>query len=150
MTLTINSIAFRYSVHATEDEEKNSTAFKTILPLEMNKGKVVKEKVSGGYNNPIIYNDITITKKEEIEQTLEYFKENISDIDKKNLYLEFEDRFDEDNKTFHFRIDKGLAYNGIVSINDSPNFIKVTIKLTTFDRDTSFKEFIMANGLILN
>ena len=149
MTIEISRIEISFSIHATEDEEKNMHALKTIITPEIfDEIKITPDKIEGGYTNPITFVEFVIKRNRDIKLLMMHLVNNITEEDKKVLEWEYNERFDEDRKSFHLRFDKQEAFKGNIKLVDSANCIKMLIKLQTYDRDPDFHQFLTENGLV--
>ncbi|MHA1398761.1 MAG: RNA-binding domain-containing protein [Candidatus Heimdallarchaeaceae archaeon] len=149
MTISISRIEFNLSIHATESVEKNMLALASIIPPNVLKhAKITKEVMEGGYQNPIQFIHITLTKTKEINDIIEHFTQKIAEEDKKRLYLDFAQRFDEERKRFYIRFDKEEAYKDKLVINFSPRNVKVEIRLKSYSHGADYKEYLVEKGIL--
>ena len=69
MTISFTKLDFSFSVHSTENFDKNMIAIANLIPDEIIKDtKITVEELEGGYDNPIQYVFIEIRKPNEIEK----------------------------------------------------------------------------------
>ena len=67
---------------------------------------------------------------------------------KSQLYGEFEERFNQNKKSFHLRIDKQGIYNNELILSSATNVIKIEIRLRSYVKDVNFKQFLVDRGLL--
>jgi len=150
MDITITKLVISFSVHATEDLEKNMQGLSNIIPdgiLEQMEVNI--DELEGGYQNPIDFVNISFTKANTIEKILRNFSSIIPNEEKLKLGIEFDERFDQKNNMFYIRLDKEDLFHGKVSITSSANVVKLAMKMRAFIKDVNFREFLI-NKNILN
>jgi RNA binding exosome subunit len=150
MDITISRIEYSFSVHATEDLEKNLEALSNLLPEELiQETEIVVEELLGAYDNPIEYVTITFNKQKLFNKILDHLVGLISDEQKSLLFVEFDERFNQDKKSFHLRIDKQAILSEELSIISGTNIIKIEIKMRSYIKDVDFKQFLINLGLLI-
>ena len=150
MDITVVKVEFSFSVHATEDVEKNMEVVQNIIPLEIIEDTNVKqERLEGGYGNLVEFFRITFTRKKEIDIAIKNIALKISEEDKEILANEFNERFDSNKSTFFLRIRKESAIKKELQITSSSNAIKIAIKMRTFVKGVDFKEFLISAGILV-
>ena len=149
MDVTITKLEVSFSVHATEDKEKNLQAVSNLIPSPIiEQAQIMEEKLEGGYKNPIKYLRLAFTKASLIDKIMKNLSSKLSQEDKKKLNLEFESRIDMKNKSFFLRLDKEDLANNRISLASSKNIVKVSLKMRAFTKDVNLKEFLENNGLL--
>ena len=150
MDITIVKVELSFSVHATEDVEKNMKAIQNIVPPEIIEDSIIKqEKLEGGYGNPIEFFQVTFTRKKEIDIVIQNIALKLSSKEKKSLAEEFSERFDRDKSTLYLRITKESASKNKLQITSSSSAIKIAIKLRSFIKGVDFKEFLLGVGILI-
>ncbi len=150
MDITISKIEYSFSIHATEDFDKNLEALTNLIPEELiQETEVVVEELVGGYDNPIEYVSITFSNKKLINRILAHLVNQFSKEQKQQLFTEFEERFNQDKKSFHIRIDKQAMLSNHLSVSLGTNIIKIEIKLRSYIKNVDFKQFLIDNGLLM-
>ncbi len=149
MDITISKVECSFSVHATENFDKNMEALENLIPDELiEETEIVIEELEGGYENPIEYVVTSFSNKKLVTKILEYIVSKLSKEQKMLLYDEFEQRFNQDKKSFHIRIDKQGIYNNQLIISSATNVIKIEIKLRSYIKDVDYKQFLIDKGLL--
>ncbi len=149
MEITVVKVEFSFSVHATEDVEKNIEAVQNIIPLEnIEETNIKQEQLEGGYGNPIEFFQIAFTRKREIDNAITNIASKLSEEVKKILAQEFSERFNSDKSTFYIRVKKESAMKNKLQITSSSNAIKIAIKLRSFIKGVDFKEFLINTGVL--
>jgi len=149
MDITISKVECSFSVHATENFDKNMEALENLIPDELiEETEIVIEELEGGYENPIEYVVTSFSNKKLVTKILEYIVSKLSKEQKMQLYDEFEERFNQDKKSFHIRIDKQGIYNNQLIISSATNVIKIEIKLRSYIKDVDYKQFLIDKGLL--
>ena len=149
MDITVVKVEFSFSVHATEEVDKNLEAVQNIIPLEITEETNIKrEKLEGGYGNPIEFFQLTFTRTKEIDNALQSIATQLSEEEKKSLANGFSERFDAKKSTFYFRVKKESAFRNKLQITSSSNAIKIAVKMRSFVKGVDFKEFLVNNGIL--
>ncbi len=149
MDITISKVECSFSVHATENFDKNMEALENLIPDELiEETEIVIEELEGGYENPIEYVVTSFSNKKLVTKILEHIVSKLSKEQKMLLYDEFEQRFNQDKKSFHIRIDKQGIYNNQLIISSATNVIKIEIKLRSYIKDVDYKQFLIDKGLL--
>ena len=150
MDISVVKVEFSFSVHATEDVEKNLEAVQNIIPQEIIEDTHIKqEKLEGGYGNPIEFFQISFTRKQEIDYALQNIAAKLSEEEKKSLANDFSERFDTKKSVFYFRAKKESASRNILQTTSASNAIKIAIKMRSFVKGVDFKEFLVNAGILL-
>ena len=150
MDITVVKVEFSFSVHATEDVEKNMEAVQNIIPQDIiEETNIKQERLEGGYGNPIEFLQITFTRKKEIDNALHNLAAKLSEEEKKSLADEFSERFDSNKSIFYFRAKKESAIRNKLQITSSSNAIKIAIKMRSFVKGVDFKEFLVSTGILM-
>ncbi|OLS33177.1 MAG: hypothetical protein HeimAB125_01290 [Candidatus Heimdallarchaeota archaeon AB_125] len=149
MDITISKAEYSFSIHATEDFDKNLEALANLIPEELiQETELVVEELVGGYDNPIEYVTITFSKQKLVNKILDHLISQMSAEQKSQLYGEFEERFNQNKKSFHLRIDKQGIYNNELILSSATNVIKIEIRLRSYVKDVNFKQFLVDRGLL--
>ena len=149
MDITISKTEYSFSIHATEDFDKNLEALANLIPEELiQETELVVEELVGGYDNPIEYVTITFSKQKLVNKILDHLISQMSAEQKSQLYGEFEERFNQNKKSFHLRIDKQGIYNNELILSSATNVIKIEIRLRSYVKDVNFKQFLVDRGLL--
>ncbi|MHA1218716.1 MAG: RNA-binding domain-containing protein [Candidatus Heimdallarchaeaceae archaeon] len=149
MDITISKVECSFSVHATENFDKNMEALENLIPDELiEETEIVIEELEGGYENPIEYVVTSFSNKKLVTKILEHIVSKLSKEQKMLLYDEFEERFNQDKKSFHIRIDKQGIYNNQLIISSATNVIKIEIKLRSYIKDVDYKQFLIDKSLL--
>ncbi len=150
MDITISKVECSFSVHATENFDKNMEALENLIPDELiEETEIVVEELEGVYENPIEYVVTSFSNKKLVTELLKHIVSKLSKEQKMQLYNEFEERFNQDKKSFHIRIDKQGIYNNQLIISSSTNVIKIEIKLRSYIKDVDYKQFLIDENLLL-
>lgn len=149
MSIFLTKIEFTFSIHSTEDFDKNMEATANLIPENLIENTEVSiEELEGGYDNPIEYVTITFSKNKDMELILRHLSSILTTDQKNQLDGEFDERFNFDNKTFFFRIDKEKIFNNIVEIGSSDNIVKIAIKMRAYIKDVDFKAFLKSKHVL--
>ncbi|MCE7742505.1 MAG: hypothetical protein GOP50_08580 [Candidatus Heimdallarchaeota archaeon] len=149
MTISLTKIEFSFSVHSTEDFDKNMEAIANLIPEELiEQTEITVEELEGGYNNSIQYVVINFNKTKDMSKILENIASKLSQEQKDYLNNEFEKRFHSDGKTFFLRIDKEEIFKNRLVIASSENVIKIAIKMKAYVKDVNYVEFLVNKGIL--
>lgn len=136
------------SVHATENLEKVSIAFRNLLPPTTNNIVIQQTALSGHHGNPVIFLTLRIEKKGQIFNLLTNFANKFSPTDKQELTSEFTKRIDKDN-IFYMKVDKQKAYLGETVLAEGDNTILIKIKFKQYVKNSEkIREKLADLGLI--
>ena len=149
MDIIISKVSFSFSVHVTEEFEKNMVALSNLTKgINEDQAIVDKSRLEGGYGNPIEFVEVSYTKHTAIEKIIKQVSARLSDTHKEMLGSEFENRFDIKRKIFFIRFDKNAIYDDKIHITGSSNVIKLAIKLRAFTKQANFKNFLVEKEII--
>ena len=149
MSIFLTKIEFNFSIHSTEDFDKNMEAIANLIPENLIENTEVSlEELEGGYDNPIEYVTITFSKNKDMELILQHLSTILTAEQKNQLDIEFDERFNLENKTFFFRIDKEKIFDNIIEISTTDNIIKIAIKMRSYIKDVDFKTFLKSKNLL--
>ena len=149
MDITITKLVVSFSVHATEDLEKNLELLSYLIPSAILEQKdIVVDELEGGYRNPIDFVSIPFTKSSNINKIVNKISNILPTEEKDKLSSEFEERFDQKNSMFYIRLDKEDLCHGKVSLSSSANIIKLAIKMRAFTKDAQFQEFLVNQNIL--
>ena len=149
MDVAITKLEVSFSIHATEDREKNLQAISNLIPSSIiEQAQIIEEKLEGGYRNPIKYIRLVITKANLIDKIMKNLSSKLSQEDKKKLNSEFENRIDMKSKSFFLRLDKEDLANNRINITSTKNIVKVSLKMRAFTKDVNLKEFLENKGIL--
>ncbi|MDV3103240.1 RNA-binding protein [Thermococcus waiotapuensis] len=120
-------------IQATEDEDKVLDAIATFIPEETDEDDLIFDVVEteGYFGNPIKVVNVEIQKSRAVRQFLDYFKELLSEEDKRYILENLEENVDEEG-TLYVRFNKQKAYLGDVEIDEGADVIQVRIKVKAF------------------
>ncbi|MBY8999875.1 MAG: hypothetical protein KGD64_03080 [Candidatus Heimdallarchaeota archaeon] len=149
MDIITSKLSFSFSVHVTEEFEKNMTALSNLTKgTNEDQAIISKSRLEGGYGNPIEFVEVSYTKNAAIEKIIKIVSSRLTDANKELLGSEFENRFDLRRNTFFIRFDKNAIYDDKILITDSSNVIKLTIRLRAFTKQANFKNYLTDKGVI--
>ncbi|MHA1199931.1 MAG: RNA-binding domain-containing protein [Candidatus Heimdallarchaeaceae archaeon] len=149
MTISLTKIDFSFSIHSTEDFDKNMEAIANLIPEEIiEQTEIVVEELEGGYDNPIQYVLLNFNKTKDMDKILENIALKLSQEQKDHLNNDFEERFHSDGKTFFLRVNKEEIFNNKLVIATSENVIKVAIKMRAYTKDVNYIEFLKGKGIV--
>src|SRR5512143_1316051 len=104
-------IDIRVFQHATENSEKVQTAVKNLLTEELAENLIFqKTTLEGHHGNPITLFTARLTDKKHMPQALKKIADNLSSIDKEELYREINQHIEKCN--LYLRLDKQPALIG--------------------------------------
>lgn len=150
MDIIISRISFSFSVHATEDYEKNMFALGNLTNnIGNDQALITKSNLEGGYGNPLKLIEVSYTKNATIDKIIKFLFSKITNDDKKLLALEFENRFDRKRSMFFLRFDKEAIFNDEILLTDAANIIKMSIKMRAFNKQADFKKFLIDRKILL-
>ncbi len=150
MDITITKLVVSFSVHATENLEKNLELLNYIIPSEiLEQTDIVVDELEGGYQNSIDFVSIPFTKSSSINKIISKVSNIIPIEEKEKLSSEFDERFDQKNNMFYIRLDKEDLFCGKATISSSANIIKLAMKLRAFTKDAKFQEFLVAQKILI-
>jgi len=140
----ITLVAF---VHATEDPSRVESALRLFIPEDC---KISTSKTKGHFGNPITVFTAKLEKKA-CKPFVGILKGLPAD-ELSRLKKELAQRVD-DECNFHVRLDKQLAYNGIVRLAQTEDAIDIKMKVKTYPskRDSAIKimEGLLSNAQVL-
>ena len=149
MDIIVSKLTFSFSVHVTEDKEKNMIALANLTKGSNQDQAIIAESIlEGGYGNPIKFIEVSFTKTATIDKIIKYLSSRLSDEDKEYLGSEFENRFDTRRNTFFLRFDKNAIYEDNLLITDSANVMKLAIRLRAFTKQADYKHFLTERGIL--
>ncbi len=149
MTISLTKIEVSFSIHSTEDFEKNMEAVANLIPEDIiEQTEISVEELEGGYDNPIRYVSIIFKKVKEMDKILEYISTRLSNEQKMRLKDEFDERFHQKGKTFFLRIDKEEIFTNNLLVTSTENVIKIAIKMKSYTKDVDFKDFLRVKGIL--
>ncbi len=149
MTISLIKIEFSFSVHSTEDFDKNMIAVANLIPEELiEQTEILVEELEGGYDNPIQYIIMNFSRNKDMEKILENITSRLSQEQRHQLNKEFSERFHLDGRTFFLRVDKEGIFNNELVIASSENVIKIAIKMRAYIKDVNYKEFLKEKGIL--
>ena len=151
MSVTISRITITFTIHATEDMNNNLLALYSLIPEKsLEESEYIEDQLEGGYGNNISFIQYSTRHKKYITLIMKNISRKLLLEEKKNLYLDFNNRFEQEKKTFYIRFDKEKAFQKRFVITNSSNAIKVTIKLNSYSKDSDFKNFLADQGIIID
>lgn len=120
-------------IHATEDEDKVLDAIATFIPEGIDEEDVIFDvnETTGFFGNPLKVVNVEIKRSRAVRKFIEYFKELLSEGDKRYILENLEEKVDEEG-TLYIRFNKQRAYLGEVEIDEGADVIQVRIKLKAF------------------
>ena len=136
MSLPVDYVDIRFSVHATEDSEKVEKALRILYPEETYASVhlSLKEKVlKGHYGNPIIIVRTKIKNRKIIEALIENLSALLTEVDKQTISQESQSLIEEDS--LYIRFDKQFAFRGNLRLSN-PDPIHLRIKFRRADDGT--------------
>ncbi|MBN1329581.1 MAG: hypothetical protein JXA54_08925 [Candidatus Heimdallarchaeota archaeon] len=145
----LKEINFSCSSHSTEDIERVKIAMLNLLPeIIRDKVEISEIKLRGHAGNEMFLLELDITQNKMIKDLLGYLAAKIQEIDKDSLLQEIDERIDENN-CFYVRFNKQDAYNGIITLDDGDNTIRVVIKFIIYKQEPNLLTEALQNfGLI--
>lgn len=150
MTLQIKKISIQFSIHATESVKKNFQALKAFIPNNILENAMeYRTTLEGGYGNPIEYIEIIINNRKDIDTVINNLAHSLSEEERRKLWFEFNERFDQKSKEFFLRIDKSHALNNVLTLTDSSYSFRIAIKIVSFDRDKNYERALEEANLIV-
>ena len=151
MSVTISRITVTFAIHATEDLNNNLLALYSLIPEKsLEESEYIEDQLEGGYGNRISFIQYSTRHKKNINLVMKNISKKLPLEEKKNLFLDFKNRFVQEKKTFYIRFDKEKAFQNRFVITNSSNVIKVTIKLNSYSKDSDFKTFLAGQGIIVD
>ena len=151
MSVTISRITVTFTIHATEDMNNNLLALYSLIPEKsLEESEYMEDHLEGGYGNSISFIQYSTRHKKSINLIMKNISKKIPLEEKKNLFLDFKNRFEQEKKNFYIRFDKEEAFQNRFVITNSSNAIKVTIKLNSYSKDSDFKTFLADQGIIVD
>ncbi|WP_297498446.1 RNA-binding protein [Thermococcus sp.] len=120
-------------IQATEDEDKVLEAIATFIPDEIDDDDVHfdVEETTGFFGNPIRVVNVEIQRNRSVRVFLRYFRELLSDEDRKYLLEHLDEKVDEEG-ILYIRFNKQKAYLGEAEVDEGPDVIQVRIKVKAF------------------
>jgi len=150
MSVTISRITVTFTIHATEDMNNNLLALYSLIPEKaLEECECIEDQLEGGYGNSISFIQYSTRHKKNINLIMKNISKKLSLEEKKNLSLDFKNRFEQGRKTFYIRFDKEKAFQNRFVITNSSNAIKVIIKLNSYSKDSDFKTFLADQNIIV-
>jgi RNA binding exosome subunit len=115
--------------HATENEKKVIKALMEVFPQDVrNRLVMVREELSGHYNNPIIRITAETPNEEDALKTFEYILSRLSSADVGYIRSSLDERVDK-NGVLHLRVSKQDAYLGRLVVLEGDDVIKISIHI---------------------
>ncbi|ASJ08659.1 hypothetical protein A3L11_05225 [Thermococcus siculi] len=120
-------------IQATEDEDKVLEAIATFIPEEIDEDDVLFDidETTGFFGNPIKVVNAEIKRSKAVRAFLKYFKELLSEEDRRYLLEHLNEKVDEEG-TLYVRFNKQKAYLGEVEIDEGADVIQIRIKVKAF------------------
>ncbi|HDZ36020.1 MAG TPA: RNA-binding protein [Thermococcus sp.] len=120
-------------IQATEDEDKVLEAIGTFIPEEIDDEDVIFDidETTGFFGNPIKVVNVEIKRSREVRQFIDYFKELLSEDDRRYIIENLDEKVDEEG-TLYVRFNKQKAYLGEPEIDEGPDVVQVRIKVKAF------------------
>ncbi len=122
--MDLSGLTFRTFSHATEDEEKVREAIRFACGCD----EVSKDETSGYHGNPIMVLEAKISGRK-----IDDFFRRLEKQDLELLLETIEKRVDEES-FFFLRLDKQLAYEGILKLSDGEDIIAVRGKIKSYPK----------------
>ena len=149
MSISLTKIELNFSIHSTEDFDKNMEAVANLIPETLiEETEISVEELEGGYENPIQYASIVFSRVKEMERVLEKIASKLSLDQKELLNNGFDTRFHFDSKTFFLRVNKEEIYSNKLTLTSSENVIKISIKMRAYTKNVNYKEFLEQKGIL--
>ena len=120
-------------IQATEDEDKVLDAIATFIPEEIDEDDIIFDidETKGFFGNPIKVVNVEIKRSKAVRTFLDYFKELLSEEDKRYIIENLDEKVDEEG-TLYVRFNKQRAYLGDVEIDEGADVIQARIKVKAF------------------
>jgi len=120
-------------IQATEDEDKVLEAIATFIPEDIDEEDVLFDidETTGFFGNPIKVVNVEIKRSKAVRTFLKYFKELLSEEDRRYLLEHLDEKVDEEG-TLYVRFNKQKAYLGEVEIDEGADVVQVRIKVKAF------------------
>ena len=151
MSVTISRITITFTIHATEDMNNNLLALYSLIPEKsLEESEYIEDQLEGGYGNRISFIQYSTRHKKNINLIMKNISKKLPLEEKKNLFLDFENRFEQEKRTLYIRFDKEKAFQNRFVITNSSNAIKVIIKLNSYSKDSDFKTFLADQDIIVD
>lgn len=122
--MTFHYVEFQAYCHATEDPDKVKKAMENLAGREL---EINVSDAEGYYGNPIKILEAKISRNPEMDA----FFEGLPGTLLKELRDELDRRIDE-RCNFFFRVDKGAAYEGEISLARGGNSIRVRARVESY------------------
>ncbi|MHA1687343.1 MAG: RNA-binding domain-containing protein [Candidatus Heimdallarchaeaceae archaeon] len=144
MSCKIKKISIHFSIHATESHEKNLQALNSLIPESViENASKFHYTLEGGYGNPIEYFEISINNQRDIKSVLSNLSKSLTQKEKHQLWLEFDERFDQKSKEFFFRVDKSYALDNKIKLAETSYSFKIAIKIVSFSKHDNFEQILV-------
>ena len=128
-------VEYEGSVHATEDFEKVSTAFRNLLPPTLNDVTLQQTELRGYHGNPVIFLNLRIENRDQIFKLMTHLSTIFNHAEKQKLAREVTQRIDPDN-IFYLRVDKQKAYQGELIPAQGDNTILIKVKFRQYVKNS--------------
>ena len=128
--LPIAYVDVRFSVHATENQNKVLKAVYNVLAIEdPEEVEFSKNDVEGHYGNPITFFEARIKTKKPIKALVDNISGNLSSLDKTELTNTLDKCLEKGS--FYIRLDKQAAFqNKIKLVTSDPIRIRIRFRKT--------------------
>ncbi|MBI3052284.1 hypothetical protein HYY74_07585 [Candidatus Woesearchaeota archaeon] len=130
-----NSVTIRVFVKDGEDYDAVHAAFRSLVPLDLEKEKVlVRQQAAVGFNERRIgILEIVLVKDRHIRAFLDFLRERLGERQRQLLIHQKESRLDS-GLDFFVRLDKDKLLAGEFFVTDSGNCFHVKIGIAAFPR----------------
>jgi len=115
--------------HATEDENKVLKALMEVFPPRLRDRVIlVRERLSGHYNNPLIRIWAETSSEKDALETFNYILSRLDLADIGYIRSSLEERVDK-NGVLHIRVSKQDAYLGRLTVFEGDDVIKISVHI---------------------
>lgn len=122
----IDRVSFRAFVAATEDEGRVREALGIFVPLN----RISATSANGHFENEILILEANLRKKES-QAFFQILNEQLPAGERARLRREIPERL-EGESHFHLRLDKQVAYKGMIRLTESSDALDVSALIKTY------------------
>jgi RNA binding exosome subunit len=128
MEFPFRNAAVSTFVHVTEDEQRVTSALRTLLPEG---AEVRRAKLKGHHGNPIVNLEAKIRQRKPLRELWQRVSTKLRAEELEKLGESVHERVD-DSCFFYLRFDKQLAHAGELALTDSGDAVHLRLKVAAY------------------
>lgn len=128
----ISKINFTVIAYITEDIDLVKQCLLNCFPEDMRDIPIQRQILQSQFKDRLVIMSATIDNKKQMKKLLSYLAANIEN--KEYIRENFENMYDEFEKSLHVRLNKFRALDGYLEISTGSDVIKCTFRYTTYSK----------------